>query len=381
MFKDRVIAELKKVVGWNNHWNTTDIPALPSTLTDSLSGMKYQNFLPSLVRLDYIQAMLPSDRTLEEFLDQVETDSINMVLAELVQQKQIGNNGNDIVANNVILQSLVRGDAITNESRFVGIEISLKETFGIEVMLNRIGLYLNGADTDIELYLFNSLQPQAIATYTIPALTANSFQWLDTNISIEANVNSGTDGGVWYIGYYQDDLAAQAISLKTFNWRNGYCASCTGESVARVYREMIPFISMTPFYIATANVPTKGDMFDIDDMVETYDNNWGLNINLSVKCDLSQYFIDNKLSFKIAIGNMVAYQILQMLSASSQVSALEQNIQPLSRDTLEGITGTKTPPFKTIVSNAIKAIELDQGSQNDNPCLPCARKGARFTHA
>jgi len=48
MFDDRAIAELKKVVGWRDYFDPTEIPNLPANLTESESGQKFQDFHPSL---------------------------------------------------------------------------------------------------------------------------------------------------------------------------------------------------------------------------------------------------------------------------------------------------------------------------------------------
>ena len=72
MFDLRTITELKKVIGFRDHWNATDIPILPVTLSDSESGQYYQDFHP-MIRLDYISALLPSDYALDTFLDDIET--------------------------------------------------------------------------------------------------------------------------------------------------------------------------------------------------------------------------------------------------------------------------------------------------------------------
>ena len=75
MFDNRVIAELKKVIGWKNHWDTTEIPTLPADYKATESGQYYQDYHPN-VRLDYIQALLPSNYPLETFLDDIETSAI-----------------------------------------------------------------------------------------------------------------------------------------------------------------------------------------------------------------------------------------------------------------------------------------------------------------
>lgn len=381
MFKNRVVSSLKNVIGWADHWDTSTIPTLPPALTNSESGETYQSFLPSLVRLDYIQASLPSNRNLEEYLDTVETEAITSVLNRLVEAKQLGNNGKDIINNTIIYQNRIRGNKVVNQGRFVGIEIDLKNTMNIEVAINRIGLYLDDDDIDIEIFLFNSLQDNYVASYIIPTLSGNSFTWFSDFVETMASNNgSDTDGGVWYIGYYQDNLSSQAIQLSSFNWKNGYCGGCNKKSVVDGYRTVSKYVSMTPFYISSTDLPAQGVLFDPNDIVYVYDNNFGLNFNVSVKCDISQYLIDNRSSLKKIIGMQVAYNVLQTLVASSQVSAIEQNIQPLALRKLEGATETKQRPFMETIDRAIKAVILDSGNNNQNPCLPCAKKGIRVTH-
>lgn len=380
MFDNRVIAELKKVIGWANYWDDTEIPNLSASLTATESGMTYQSFYPALVRLDYIQAMLPSNRTLEEYLDTIETQAINTALNKIVEDKKLGNYGKDIIKNTILYQNRVKGTAITNEGRFVGIEIDLNSTFSIEVVLNRIGLYLNGEDADIKLYLFNSLQDAAIADYNIDNLEANTFTWLEEQIKLNSNLGESTDGGVWYIGYYQDDLAEQAVRLSTFNWKNGYCGGCSGRKLANDYKTVSKYVTLTPFYIAQANVPSQGTLFDPEDIIYTYDNNWGLNINLSVRCDISQYLIDNRDSLKDLIGKQVVFNVLQSLVSSSQVSGVEQNVQPLALRALEGAIETKQVPYMSVIDRAVKATNLDQGNNHSDPCLPCAKRSVKYTN-
>lgn len=379
MYKQKVITELKKVVGWRDHYDPTEVPALPSNLTASESGLHYQSFFPSLVRLDYISALLPSNRSIDEFLDTTETDSITTVLSKCQEMKQLGNNGKDIISTDVILKEKVRGNPIVNESRFVGIEINIKDHEGLELAINRIGLYLNGTDNNINIYLFNSLQNDAIDIFTIPTISSNSFTWLNIAKVLNNNTATGTDGGIWYIGYYQDDLAVQATELNTFNWRNGYCGGCDGESTANMYRKLTKYVEMTPFYIAAANVPGRGILFNQKDIIPTFNNNWGINLNLTLGCDLSQYWIDNRLKFKNAIGYMVTYNILQMLANSSQQSGVQQNVREQALDEIKGLRDYKDSTFMQKVDKQIKAINLDDGNQHDSPCLPCARDEVHHT--
>jgi len=376
MFDNRVIAELKKVIGWKDHWDLTEIPALPGSLTATESGQYYQDYHPT-VRLDYIQALLPSNYPLETFLDDIETSSLNQLLEKLVVQKKLNNAGMDLARNNLIYDNVLKNKAIINESRFVGVEFCIDSQIGLRAMIHRIGLYLTSAQPTLTLYLYNSLQESVVSTYTFTSTNANSFTWLATDVVLDYSDGSDTSGGVFYLGYYQADLVGQAIQYDSLNWKNGYCRTCDGGVRSTKYNSVARYLQMSPFYIDSTKVPAVGTMFDTDDVVYTYDNNYGFNFNISIKCDLTQFWIDNRLTMTNALGKIVALKVLEMMKASSQVSAIEQNVQiNIIRD-LEGDSDTRQVPFWAQVERAVKAVNLDQANIN-NTCVPCARKGASY---
>lgn len=377
MFDNRVIAELKKVVGWKDHWDLTEIPALSAALTTTESGQHYQDYHPS-VRLDYIQALLPSNYPLATFLDDIESSAINQMLEKMITQKKLNNAGMDLARNDLIYDNILKDKPIINESRFVGVEFSLNsDSIGLRAMIHRIGLYLTVAQPSLKLHLFNSLQSSEVAYYTFTSTSADVFTWLDQIINIDYSDGSDNSGAVWYLGYYQHDLVGQAIQYDSLNWKNGYCRTCDGGNRSTKYNSISRYITMSPFYIPAASVPTVGIMFDTDDMVYTYNNNYGFNFNISIVCNLTQFWIDNRLTMTNAIGKIVALKVLQMMKASSQVSAIEQNVQiNIIRD-LEGDSDTRQVPFWAQVERAVKTTNLDQANVNTT-CVPCARKGAIY---
>ncbi len=377
MFDLRAITELKKVVGFRDHWNTVDVPVLPVTLSDSESGQYYQDFHP-MVRLDYISALLPSDYPLDTFLDDIETSAIKQMLNKMQMFKKLNNSGKDLARNNLIYDNVLKNKPIVNESRFVGVEFCLNDTsVGIRAIINRVGLYLTTAQPSLTLYLFNSLQEDAVSTYTFTSVNANSFTWLETQINIDYQDSSGTDGGVWYLGYYQDDLVGQAIQYDVLNWQNGYCQKCDGGTRSKKFNSISKYVNMSPFYVSGASLPAVGKLFDADDIVYNYTCNFGLNFNVSVVCNLSQFWIDNRLTMVNAIGKTVALKILEMMKASSQISAIEQNVQfNIIRD-LEGDRETQSVPFWQQAERSIKSTNFDQSNINTT-CVPCARKGAIY---
>ncbi len=228
MFDNRVIAELKKVIGWKDHWDLSEIPTLSAALKTTESGQHYQDYHPS-VRLDYIQALLPSNYPIATFLDDIETSAINQMLEKMITQKKLNNAGMDLARNDLIYDNILKDKPIINEGRFVGVEFSLNsDSIGLRAMIHRIGLYLTVAQPTLTLYLYNSLQASAVSTYTYSSAVSNVFTWLAQEVTIDYSDGSDNEGAVWYLGYYQNDLVGQAVQYDSLNWKNGYCRTCDG---------------------------------------------------------------------------------------------------------------------------------------------------------
>ena len=293
-------------------------------------------------------------------------------------QRIASQGGSDAAGDdNLIYDNVLKNKPIINESRFVGVEFYMQPSIGLRAMIHRIGLYLTAAQPTLTLYLFNSLQETYVSSFTFTSFSANSFAWLSEDVILDYSAGSDTDAGVWMLGYYQDDLVGQAIQYDSLNWKNGYCRTCDKGVRSSKYNSVARFVQMSPFYIDSTKVPAVGTMFDTDDMIYTYDNNYGFNFNISIKCNLTQFWIDNRATMTNALGKIVALKVLEMMKASSQVSAIEQNVQiNIIRD-LEGDGDTRQVPFWAQVERAVKATNLDQANTNGT-CVPCARKGASY---
>ena len=107
--------------------------------------------------------------------------------------------------------------------------------------------------------------------------------------------------------------------------------------------------------------------------------NW--NFNISVNCDLSQFFIDNRQNLKQAIGTYVAYRILSDYVYTSEVSGIEQTVKDNAFEVLNGNTATKMETFERKMNRAIESVNFDTGNVNKSPCLPCARGGVTVSFA
>ena len=375
--KSKVVTELKKVVGWEDHWNTTDIPPLGSPLNDSESDQYYQDFHEAL-RLDYIESLLAEDLPLTTYLDSVETKAITQVLNTIERKKKLKNVGKDISTSDIIFDVGRKKQTITNESRFVGVMFEPMQSVGYGAVLNRVGLYLTAAVTNLDLYLFHSSQEQVIATYQFTTTKNNSFSWQEFAIKLHSDVDTaGISGGVFYLGYYQDDIAgqsSQAVQYKSMNFKLGYCTGCGRNDWDKQYKSISSKLGMCGFYVPGASLPLDpNERFDNDVVVKTNSNNWGFNFNITIVCDMTQFWIDNRAYMVDVIGLSVAMRVLKMMKFSSQINNVEEGVKIMIIRDLEGANDTKNPPLNEMLDDAIEALILDQGNLNV-ACLPCARK-------
>ena len=375
-FDISVVTQLKKVLGWRNFWDLTEIPALGSPLNDTQSGEYYQDFSGAL-RLDYISSLLPPNRFLTTYLDTVETEAITQVLNEIETAKQLQNVGKDLASSNVVFGVGRKTSTLINESRFSGVMFEVKDSTGIRATINRIGLYLTAPVTNLDLYLFHSSQEQVIAQFTYTSTTSNSFAWNEITRALDFD-NGTITGGTWYLGYYQSDLGAQgstAIQFNNMNWLHGYGSCCGSKSWwDPAYKSISNRVLMSGFFVQSANLPvSKTERFEPSTAVKTNSNNHGFNFNISVGCNLTQFWIDNRLTLKKVIGLKVAMKVLDMMKFSSQINNVEEAVKIMIIRDLEGPNDTKNPPLNTKLDKAISALVLDQGNLNKD-CLPCARK-------
>lgn len=378
MYDNSVVTDLKKVLGWKDFWDLAQIPTLGSPLNDTESGQYYQKF-NSAVRLDYIRSLLAPTYPLATYLDTVETEAITEVLDEIEIEKQIGNFGKDLAASEVVMNVGNKVSTIVNEGRFSGVSFCVKESVGIRATINRVGLYLTTAATDLDLYLFHSSQEAVVEQFTFTSTTANSFSWVDLGRKLDWDDGTIT-GGTWFLGYYQTDLVANlpvataAIQFNAMNWKNGYCTGCGHGANDLAYKSISNRVAMTGFYVQAANLPvSKTERFDPTVAIITNSNNHGFNFHISVMCNLSTFWSENRLTLKKVIGLKVAIKVLEMMKMSSQINNIEENVKIMIIRDLEGTTDTKSTALIDRLEMAIEALNLDEGNLGKD-CLPCARK-------
>lgn len=369
---DKVKECIKGLIGWRDHYDPTEIPALPTALTETEIGEYYQGVHPAL-RLDLIKATLPRNRDLGEFLTETEEEAVVEILNDLMEKRQLDRTAKSVLANDIIYNS--EGwinDVILNESRFVGVRFRIMVDIGLKAVLKRIALQLTQAQTNLTLYLFHSHKPEALAKIDFTSPSGGGFHWINEEVELHA-YNENLSGGSFFLGYYQDDVQGQAIQYKKLNWASGYCGTCDGGVNQARYTGISRFVNMQPFYVPNGSLSANKDlMFDPEAVLEVSDTNWGFNFNVSIDCDLTTFWCDNRKTLKNALGLRVAIKVLKMMQFSQQINHVEEQLKMYIIRDLEGDKETNYINIYQRYSKAIKAINFNQSSIS-KVCLPCDR--------
>lgn len=364
--KSTVIDAFKNLIGWKQYFDTEEIE-IPAELTESTTGEYFQQKHPAL-QLNYIETTIPANRELAEYLATVRDDSIVEMLNDFITDRQKDGFGKTLLENSMLLNRYGWiNDKIVNQSRFVGLQIRLWANEGLSMILNQIGLQFTGVN-EFDLYLFHSSQVEPIQTFKVETDTKGGWKWIDVQEQLNAFKNLDYNGGVFVLGYYQDDITGQAINYSNFDWNRGECGTCNN-SYGGIWQAISKYYHIAPLYVPSGSY-TKGEMFDLQKAIYHNSQSWGLNLRLSVRCDLTQFFVENKFAFKNLLGLKVVEKVFEMMKFSQEINALEENIKYMIIRALEGDKETNVVNVPQSYRNELKGVKFNTGNIN-NACLPC----------
>ena len=426
MYREPDLIEcLADLAGWRQTVNP-EYPRLAASLTESVSGLYYQDVHP-LVNIENLDQALknydafvyptyttaavyaigdkvrysdnkvyeaiaviasapatltPGDWTevnlLSQKVEALTRAAVNKVAASMFVQKKLDGIGKTIFENIQLFSGV--GDLMNKEvkqSRFVGLEITLRSERDVTVLINRIGTQFSMANPNFKLWLFSSSQSVPVASIDLNLPRANAFTWSDATLQLKSVGSDIFPGGVYYLGYYEDDLLGQAIN-KGYNFSVTPCGSCNND--LNLYRQWSQFISVVPFYVPAAylvgNLPDYSDpenpidpiLWDINANQIAYSSNYGLNLDLTSACDVTDFLCRSRRVFTEAVTLQVAADVMAELAYSTRNNTIAKETRELAVYALEDRDNNLGVYSK--LTNAIKALSFDFTSLSDT-CLPC----------
>lgn len=429
MYRVDKLKELNTLVGWRQNYNTQDFK-IDETLTVSDSGQFFQDYHP-LLTLDNIRAIAPKfdnitiaayststayavgDRVTEdsktyraiaastgvtpgtdpdtwveyeafsEWLRQKTDASILKAIKTVYNEKIAAEAGKSLIESKALFDGAGRlSNLIVNESKLVGFEINVLRGLGVTLKIDKIGLQFAGPVEDVTLYLMHSSQEEPYQTITLTRTKQNSFEWFTPTTDIFLPYMGSIDaGGSWYLVYDQDALGVgvQAIS-KEKDWSKKPCESCNSSRRTYDYwKAWSKYLEIHPMQVNSEGGAVT--LWEIEDNLYTYSTNYGLNLQVSVHCDPSDFIVEQAKSFESLIGLQVAVDFIREMAYNPEyaIGRTQQNFD--RRELLYELDGDsqshKKSGLKYEFEVAKKAFKMDLDKMS-RVCFSCKGSGVKY---
>lgn len=419
---------LQGVVAWEQSYNPQN--QIDAKLTESESGLTFQGAHP-LLTLENIRAIMPDDwgyqypawnvsvsyhkgnkvshsneiwkalhnnvgsepsvsnqdwevyNMFSDFVAHLTNNGINATIQNFLLMKQINKETKDLLERRMLFDGAARlENMLTPTGKIVGLEIVPVRALGVTTKIDRVGLQMRGGTGKVTLYIFHSSQVAPIKTYELDYTNEKgAFQWFELENCYLPYVGTNDAGGAWYVCYSQDALPLGMRALNvTKDWSAEPCVTCAGYSLES-WRQITKYLQVSPFCIdKSEGWDENPEMFDVGMISYTNTINYGLNLEISVGCDLTDFIIKQKMIFANVIQKQVAVNVLRIIAMNPNVRINRNQVNVTRDDLLYEIDGApqgRPSGLAYDLQQAFKAIEIDtQGL--DRICLSCNNKGVKY---
>ncbi len=425
---------LLPVVGWQQDYNPQN--QIDDALTQSESGLTFQGAHP-LCTLANVRAIMPDDyfyrypawvagnypkgtkmsydgsvwvanstvvigdgapgissvwspyNMVSDFVRQLTVNGINTAVQNFIQEKQLQQETKNLLERRTFFDGAARLAAtIDPTGKIVGFEIVPVRAMGVTTKIERIGLQMIGATGTVRLYLFHSSQVAPMRTIDLAFTnTKGGFQWFTPSEPIYLPYIPGGDGngndagGAWFLCYNQNELPAGMRALNVSkDWSVEPCQTCLGGSIES-WRQMTKYLQVSPFGIhAPLDFVEYPEMFDIGQIGYTNTMNYGMNVEISVGCDISDFIISQRAIFATVIQKQVAANVLRTIAMNPDVRVNRNQVNVTRDELLYELDGAPTGRASGLgyeLKQAYRALELDTRGL-DRICLQCNNHGVKY---
>lgn len=433
---NEICEALKNVCGWEQSYDPAK--AIDDNLTQTESGLYFQGAHP-LLTLDNMQAIIPDDwgiqypvwdaltqwkqnkvvqygndtngnklfwkakadnvgeeptedslfwskyNILSDFLERMTRNGIATAIQTFTQIKQLDKETRNLLERRTFFDGAGRIRAtLQNNHKLVGFEIVPVRAMGVTAKIEKIGLQMTGGTGVVRMYLFHSSQIDPIKTFDLNfTVTNGGFQWFPlTDCYLPYISDANNAGGSWFLCYNQDELPAgmEAINVSK-DWSREPCGTCNIGAV-ETWREMTKYLQVTPFmYNAPETFAEYPELWDIAYTMYTRTQNYGLNCEITIGCDLTDFIISQRQIFQTVIQRQVAAIALRTLAMNPNVRVNRNQSNATRMDILyelDGNTsGVRPGGLGYDLKKAYEALRIDtQGL--DRICLSCNNRGVKY---
>lgn len=423
--------KLLHLIGWEQNYDTSDLK-ISDALTVSESGLYFQQIHP-LLTLQNMSCIAPDFKNItfseydpekeyskgnvvdyqgtqykalqkaqgkqpdieseywvetnlfSEWLESKTKASIQKAIARYCNEKTAEGTNKPLCESRTLFDGTGRlVDTVKNKKNLVGFEIIPVRAKGVTTKINKICLQFTKAG-EYTLYLMHSSMDEPIKTIKLTKVRDNSAEWFtvdDLYLPYQSEYNDA--GGSWYLCYFQSELpeGSQAIR-KDKDWSKEPCGSCSRRELL-AWMAWSKYLEIHPFFVNEELINTEDEslhLWDVKNNQYTYDNNYGLNLEVTVSCDITDFIVEQRMMFQDVIAKQVAVDMLREFAYNSNVRTNRHSINASRLDILYEVDGDSSSMKKSGLSYqldmAFKAIKLST-SGIDRVCLPCRNNGIKY---
>lgn len=389
-----ILSALSSVVGWSTEegYEQTDL-ALDSDITQSDSGLFFQQVHP-LLTLRNLMSLAPEtinampkgedkNKAFSAWLRAKTNASISKAILQYCNNKTVDSMSKALLENKVLFDGTSRlSDTIKNTESLVGFEIVPIRSRGITLKINKIGLQFTKPG-NYKLYLMKSGQDEPVKVIEVTKKDKNTVEWFkQEDLFLPYLADTGDAGGSWYLVYSQAELPedSQAIN-KEYDWSKGPCTWCSRRTL-ELYKAWSKYIEIHPF---KANIPESDvTLWDTSSNLYTYTTNYGINLEISIACDITDFIVEQRMLFKDIIWYQVGADMLRELAYNPNARTNRFVLNASRAEILYELDGdsrsTKQSGLLYKLDKAYKAIDLDTRGL-DRICLTCKGSGVKYRSA
>ena len=249
-------------------------------------------------------------------------------------------------------------------SGLYGIELRPRKSKSIILRIRKIALQFSNDDT-INIKVFQSGKPDPLYTldvdYDQNGDAGVQFEDVDWKLKANNNYYVVFDGGV--------------ISVSPINGIYDYSYVDNGRWSFPTGR----YFQATSFNNPNGTLTNIGD---IKDNQYTHATNYGINLDITVECDLSDFIIEQRQLFLEAVRLKVGLNLMREIAFNPNSRINRNEANATKREIINEIDGDTQGNNSMSVfgryRHALKNIAFDD-SQIDAVCLPCLDEGVEFS--
>lgn len=322
---------------------------------------------------------------LSDYLERLTRNGIAQMVQTFTQVKGLDKETKNLLERRTFFDGAGRIRAtLQNTHKLVGFEIVPVRSMGVTMKIEQIGLQMTGATGMVRMYLFHSSQINPIKTFDLNfTVTNGGFQWFPLKDCYLPYISDATNaGGSWYLCYNQDELPAgmEAINMVK-DWSREPCGTCTGYGLES-WKEITKYLQVTPFmFNAPETFAEYPELWDVALTMYTTTQNYGLNCEITVGCDLTDFIVKERQIFQTVIQRQVAATALRTLAMNPDVKVNRNQVNATRLEILYELdgntTGVRPGGLGYDLKKAYEALRLDtQGI--DRICLTCNNHGVKY---